>query len=161
MESRSQRPSGPLLSAPSVRLVLTAERALRLSCPPGTLRTIKVPPLRVRRADIIPEAQYAMRQRLHAASRDAAEAAGALRIPAFTAEARRLLEAYSFPGNLEELRSFTLKALQHATEAGASASQGRVPKARVCVWGWGLVWGRTEALRRECSVLRRGKLRGT
>jgi DNA-binding NtrC family response regulator len=58
---------------------------------------IRVPPLRERRDDIVPIAEYFLRQH--------GEHAG------FSAEARRALERYAWPGNVRELRNAVTQAV--------------------------------------------------
>ena len=58
---------------------------------------IRVPPLRERRDDIVPIAEYFLRQHGEHAR--------------FSAEARRALERYSWPGNVRELRNAVIQAV--------------------------------------------------
>ena len=58
---------------------------------------IRVPPLRERRDDIVPIAEYFLRQH--------GEHAG------FSAEAKRALERYAWPGNVRELRNAVTQAV--------------------------------------------------
>jgi DNA-binding NtrC family response regulator len=67
---------------------------------------IRVPPLRERRDDIVPIAEYFLRQH--------GEQAG------FSTEARRALESHSWPGNVRELRN----AVTHAVVAARSYQIG-------------------------------------
>ena len=63
---------------------------------------IHVPPLRERRDDIIPIAEYFLRQHAEHAR--------------FSAEARRALELYSWPGNVRELRNVVIQAVVAARD---------------------------------------------
>ena len=58
---------------------------------------IRVPPLRERRDDIVPIAEYFLRQHAEHAR--------------FSAEARRALERHSWPGNVRELRNAVIQAV--------------------------------------------------
>lgn len=85
-----------------VRLVLTSERTVpELS---ARLTSIKVPPLRVRPADVADWQRYM----LSLTRRQSGSAA------TVSADALRRLEAYAWPGNVVELRSVILRALQQA-----------------------------------------------
>jgi transcriptional regulator with AAA-type ATPase domain/NAD-dependent dihydropyrimidine dehydrogenase PreA subunit len=63
---------------------------------------IKVPPLRVRKADISEQAEYYIRISCRAKS---------LAKPRITPEALRRLQAYDFPNNIRELQSLTERAI--------------------------------------------------
>ena len=61
---------------------------------------IRVPPLRERRADIIPIAEYFLRQEAEHAR--------------FSAEAKHVLELHSWPGNVRDLRNAVIKSVVNA-----------------------------------------------
>jgi polyferredoxin len=147
-------PVGPPKPLPrSVRLLLTSDAAAgdvvgemapssaAAPSPLGPLRTIKVPPLRVRRADLAATAEFvlrlATRQRGRAPpppppvsfsgppppARSAAECRGAYTPPpALSQAARHLLESADFANNDRELESLMRAALAHA--AATSAPSG-------------------------------------
>ncbi|MCX7593159.1 MAG: sigma 54-interacting transcriptional regulator [Fischerella sp.] len=71
-------------------------------------RIIKVPPLRVRKADIQAQVEYYIS--LYARSRGIAK-------PHITPEALRRLQSYDFPGNLKELQNLVERAIVQAGEA--------------------------------------------
>lgn len=67
---------------------------------------IKVPPLRVRKADVSDQIEYYIRLLCRAKG---------IERPQLTAEALRWLQAYDFPGNLRELQSLVERALVQST----------------------------------------------
>ncbi|MBD2773044.1 sigma 54-interacting transcriptional regulator [Iningainema tapete] len=69
---------------------------------------IKVPPLRVRKADIKAQVEYYIS--LYTRSRGVAK-------PKVTAEALRRLQSYDFPGNIRELQNLVERAIVQAGEA--------------------------------------------
>jgi transcriptional regulator with AAA-type ATPase domain/NAD-dependent dihydropyrimidine dehydrogenase PreA subunit len=71
-------------------------------------RVIKVPPLRVRKADIKAQVEYYIS--LYTRSRGIAR-------PTVTPEALRRLQSYDFPGNLKELQNLVERAIVQAGEA--------------------------------------------
>ncbi|MEM8612725.1 MAG: cyclic nucleotide-binding domain-containing protein [Cyanobacteria bacterium P01_H01_bin.105] len=88
-------------------------------------QTIKVPPLRVRKADIEPQINYYLQ--LYCRQRSLSK-------PTLTPEALRRLQSYDFPSNLRELDSLVQRAIEQAdnnprlTEEvfwSASKQQGR------------------------------------
>lgn len=89
-----------------VRIIAATNRDLKAAVDAGTFRedlyyrlnviSVDVPPLRARRADIIPLAQEFLAEIARSAGRAA---------PALSAEARLLLEHHPWPGNLRELRN--------------------------------------------------------
>jgi polyferredoxin len=141
---------GPVKALPAaVRLLLTSDAAAGdvvgdfASSAASALRTIKVPPLRVRRADLAATAEFvlrlATRQRGRAPApapaiqfnappppaRSAEEARGAYAPPpALSRAARHLLESADFPNNDRELESLMRAALAHAAATAAPASSG-------------------------------------
>lgn len=95
----------------NVRIIAATNRDLKAEVAAGHFRedlyyrlnviTLEVPPLRCRPADIIPAAEQFLDTICQQLSR---------RVPTFTPEARRLLESYSWPGNLRELRNVIERA---------------------------------------------------
>lgn len=86
------------------RILMISERALP-EIDGWVKRTIKVPPLRVRKTDIRPLVEYYMS--LLTQSRG-------LPKPKLTPEAIRRLQSYDFPGNLRELRSVSERAVDQS-----------------------------------------------
>ena len=96
----------------NVRIIAATNRDLKAEVAAGNFRedlyyrlnviTIDVPPLRNRPADIIPAAEAF----LDTICRQLGK-----RCPTLTSEARRLLEGYSWPGNLRELRNVIERAV--------------------------------------------------
>jgi len=85
------------------RIILTSERTLpQLSCKQLVDHTIKVPPLRVRKADIAAQVQYY--QSLLCRARDIDKAT-------LDPKALRRLQGYDFPGNISELEGMVERAL--------------------------------------------------
>jgi two-component system, NtrC family, response regulator PilR len=78
---------------------------------------IEVPPLRERREDILPLAEYFLTR---AAAEHGREARG------FTPDARRALDAYAFPGNVRELENVVERAVTLAT--GSIIGLGDLPR---------------------------------
>ncbi|MFO0573004.1 MAG: response regulator [Polyangia bacterium] len=72
-------------------------------------RALKLPPLRARRADIVPLALELLRELAAALGRPA---------PALSPEVQRRLEAYAWPGNVSELRALLDHALVRTPESG-------------------------------------------
>jgi len=95
-----------------VRLICATNRDLEAEVKRGRFRqdlyfrvsafTLLVPPLRDRRAEIVPLAEHFARQ-------FAAELKQP--VPAFTVEAKRLLECYAWPGNVRELKNVVERAV--------------------------------------------------
>ncbi|MGK7890915.1 MAG: sigma 54-interacting transcriptional regulator, partial [Leptolyngbyaceae cyanobacterium] len=94
------------------RLLLVSEQVLPwLSTQPdpgANLIRIKVPPLRVRKADLSAQVDYYLRLLCRAKG---------LRCPTITPEALRSLQSYDFPDNLKELESLIRRAVIQADEA--------------------------------------------
>jgi polyferredoxin len=91
------------------RILLTSEKMLTCLENLSVLgHTIKVPPLRVRKADIAAQVDYYLT--LLARSRQRKK-------PQVTPEALRKLQGYDFPGNLEELNALVDRALTQAAGA--------------------------------------------
>ena len=108
------RPTGPPVPAGRLRLYITTESALPEAPGPAAqsaVLTVKVPPLRVRRQDIVPTAAYLLRRRLMGdlvAARGAGgggDARPSPMVPSLSAEGRRLLEGYEFAANIAELEA--------------------------------------------------------
>jgi len=76
---------------------------------------LHVPPLRERREDILPIAQYFLRQYTPQAE--------------FSADARKALEQYSWPGNIRELRNVVTKAVIEAQSYCIGAADLRLSGA--------------------------------
>lgn len=89
------------------RIILTAERTLP-EIERAVKHSIKVPPLRVRKADLEAQANYYLA--LYCTSRG-------LPKPAIAPEALRRLQGYDFPGNLSELESLMKRAVIQANGA--------------------------------------------
>lgn len=89
------------------RIMLTAERTLP-DCQKRVGHSIKVPPLRVTKADI--EAQVRYYISLYCRARGIAK-------PNVAPEAIRLLQSYDFPGNLAELKNLVERAIVQADGA--------------------------------------------
>ncbi len=93
----------------AARLMLIAEKMLPCVSEKHLLgHTVKVPPLRVRKADVAAQAEYYLS--LLCRSRTIAK-------PRLTPEALRQLQGYDFPGNLRELESLISRALTQAAGA--------------------------------------------
>jgi transcriptional regulator with AAA-type ATPase domain/NAD-dependent dihydropyrimidine dehydrogenase PreA subunit len=93
------------------RIIMTSERALpEIDRKDVIGHSIKVPPLRVRKADLAAQVKYYIS--LYCNSRGIAER------PDISPEALRLLQGYDFPGNLSELESLVERAIVQS--AGAS-----------------------------------------
>ncbi|NJK62805.1 MAG: cyclic nucleotide-binding domain-containing protein [Synechococcaceae cyanobacterium SM2_3_1] len=90
------------------QILLISERVLP-ELQPLVHHLIKVPPLRVRKADIKTQADYYL---------SLATRSRGLSKPRISPEALRRLQSYDFPGNLRELRNLTDRALLQS--AGAS-----------------------------------------
>ena len=128
---RHGAPIGPLLDASAVRLLLTAEGALAsdLADANPTILTIKVPPLRVRRADIPAIIGFTLRlvQRQIGARLPAPP--GALRgafpqPPQLTRSAMKLAEGAEYANNETELEVLVRGALAHASALRSSGGGG-------------------------------------
>ncbi len=108
-------------SAVDVRLIAATNQNLKAAIEAGAFRSdlyyrlnvvnIHLPPLRARRADILPLAKHFL------------SLLGPGRLFSFTPEARSALENYDYPGNVRELRNITERAviLSRGGEIGASA----------------------------------------
>lgn len=95
--------STPTPRQSQARIIFTSERALPdLERQPGMGHIIKVPPLRVRRADL--EAQINYYITLYCRARGLSK-------PVVAPEAVRRLQGYDFPGNLSELESLVERAV--------------------------------------------------
>ena len=113
----------PILRSPA-RIMMTAEAVIpRLD---GAAVVVKVPPLRVRPADIKPLADFFLREY-------ARETGGAPAV--LTAAALRQLESHTFPDNVAELRAAVERAASQSGSApergdGALASADTGPRVR-------------------------------
>jgi polyferredoxin len=87
-----------------VRIIMTAERNLpkALNCKKVAIHIIKVPPLRVTKADIAAQVKYYISLYCRAKG---------LSQPQITPEALRRLQGYDFPGNLSELEGLVERAI--------------------------------------------------
>jgi transcriptional regulator with AAA-type ATPase domain/NAD-dependent dihydropyrimidine dehydrogenase PreA subunit len=93
----------------SARIMLTTENPLpQFDRPPLIQHTIKVTPLRVRKADIEAQIQYYVSVFCQARG---------IKRPKVTPEVVRRLQSYDFPGNLSELESLIERALIQAGDA--------------------------------------------
>jgi transcriptional regulator with AAA-type ATPase domain len=91
------------------RLVMTSEKVLpALERKKLVGHIIRVPPLRVRKADILSQVEYYLS--LYCRARGIAK-------PTVTPEALRRLQGYDFPGNLTELESLVERALLQSNGA--------------------------------------------
>ena len=121
------RPDNPPPSTKTcqARIVMTAERILPdFDCKSRVEQTIKVPPLRVRKADIAMQAQYYLS--LFCRTKSIAK-------PRITPEAIRRLQSYDFPGNSSELKSLIERAViqaDGATELTEEVFWSTSPKGR-------------------------------
>ena len=111
--------AGDLAPAPilrsQARIMITAERrAPRFE---ALMTVIRVPPLRVRPADVAPLADFFLR--------DLARRTGAASPPTLSAAALRQLEAYSFPDNIAELQSAVERAAVHSGDREFLGAGGR------------------------------------
>ncbi len=86
----------------SARMMMISERSIPELTSDLVAHKIKVPPLRVRKADIKIQTEYYLN--LYTRSRNIPR-------PALTLEALRRLQSYDFPGNLRELRSLVERAV--------------------------------------------------
>jgi transcriptional regulator with AAA-type ATPase domain/NAD-dependent dihydropyrimidine dehydrogenase PreA subunit len=86
------------------RILMTSESAV-LDCQKESIHTIKVPPVRVAKADIAAQVNYYIG--LYCRSR------GLLQ-PSVSPEAIRSLQSYDFPGNLTELEGLVERAIAQA-----------------------------------------------
>jgi two-component system response regulator PilR (NtrC family) len=113
LQDRSIRPVGDTADVEvDVRLVAATNKDLEAEMREGRFREdlyyrlnvvqIRVPSLRERREDVLPLAEHFLR-------RFAAE--HGRQVPALTAEARRRLDAYAFPGNVRELENLMERAV--------------------------------------------------
>jgi transcriptional regulator with AAA-type ATPase domain/NAD-dependent dihydropyrimidine dehydrogenase PreA subunit len=100
-------PPTPQTSA--ARIILTEEKVLPCLEQPGLIgHMIKVPPLRVRKADIAAQVEYYLS--LFCRARGIPK-------PRITPEALRRLQSYDFPGNLTELENLVERAVLQANGA--------------------------------------------
>lgn len=130
-----------------VRIITATNRNLRQEAELGRFRqdlyyrlnglTLSLPPLRDRRADIIPLAEHFLQT-----NRKKVLGKGGLR---FTEEAKSALQRYDFPGNVRELAHLVERALilaegpeigvedlglERTMARGVSSSQGEVPQEK-------------------------------
>jgi len=144
--------AGELAAAPILRsrarVMITAERrAPRFE---ALMTVIRVPPLRVRPADVAPLAEFFLR--------DLARRTGAAAPPTLSAAALRQLEAYGFPDNIAELQSSVERAAVHSGDrelegkgggggnresTSSSSSSSSAAKANQVVSAQGLVKSKT------------------
>lgn len=91
------------------RIMMTSEKVLPALERKGLVgHLIRVPPLRVRKADIVAQAEYYLS--LFCRARGIAK-------PKITPEASRRLQGYDFPGNLTELESLVERAVLQRNDA--------------------------------------------
>lgn len=99
----------PLPKQTDVRILMITEKVMpKLAQCKRIQHKIKVPPLRVRKADLKIQIQYYLTLLCRSRGRQR---------PKLTPEALRRLQAYDFPGNLTELESLLRRALVQAEEA--------------------------------------------
>lgn len=104
--SRSgQPPAEPRVSRARILMVSEKNQSAITRC---VGHTIKVPPLRVRKADIKAQVEYYIS--LYCRARGISK-------PKVTPEALRRLQAYDFPGNLKELQSLVERAIVQSAGA--------------------------------------------
>ncbi len=115
------------------RLFFTAETSLGPF--DGVCRQIRVPPLRVRRADLGEWIRYGVRQK--------ARSLGWSQPPDVGVEAVRRLQTYDFPGNLRELQSLIERALRQCSADHPAClpddvfwTQKRAGLPRFDLWRW-------------------------
>ena len=108
-ESLAIAPSPPQTVTTQARFILISERVLpwlETSFPDDNpLIQIKVPPLRVRKADLAAQTHYYLKRFCRTKG---------LKRPRITNEALRSLQAYDFPGNLTELEGLIQRAVNQA-----------------------------------------------
>lgn len=105
---REGSPTPPTKTS-EARIIMTSEKILpRLEKGKVITHTIKVPPLRVRKADLVPQVEYYLS--LTCRSRGIPK-------PKVSPEAFRRLQGYDFPGNLTELESLVSRALTQSDGA--------------------------------------------
>jgi len=99
----------PALQTSEARIIMTSEKAMpeldRLAC---IKHSIKVPPLRVRKADIGAQVKYYISLSCRARR---------LSQPQVAPEALRRLQGYDFPGNLTELENLVTRAIAQSNGA--------------------------------------------
>ena len=131
LKSGEYMPIGQIEGEPpkrsNARLIMTTERTLqKIDRKPLIGHSIKVPPLRVRKADIAAQVKYYIS--LFCRSRGLSQ-------PDVTPEALRRLQGYDFPGNLTELEGLIARAIlqcgtvpagQRDTAAGAPCDRPAV-----------------------------------
>jgi len=115
------------------RLFFTAEKSLSAFDP--LCRQIRVPPLRVRRADLGEWIRYGVRQK--------ARSLGWSQPPDVGVEAVRRLQTYDFPGNVRELQGLIERALRQCSASHPATlpddvfwTQKRTVAARFDLWRW-------------------------
>ena len=102
---RADQPSPPPKTS-QARIILISEKTIP-ELDPFVQRTIKVPPLRVRKGDLEDQVKYYMSLVCRAKG---------LNKPQVTSEAIRRLQAYDFPNNLTELESLIRRAIVQLPE---------------------------------------------
>ena len=115
------------------RLFFTAEKSLSAFDP--LCRQIRVPPLRVRRADLGEWIRYGVRQK--------ARSLGWSQPPDVGVEAVRRLQTYDFPGNVRELQGLIERALRQCSASHPATlpddvfwTQKRSVASRFDLWRW-------------------------
>ncbi len=115
------------------RLFFTAEKSLSAFDP--LCRQIRVPALRVRRADLGEWIRYGVRQK--------ARSLGWSQPPDVGVEAVRRLQAYDFPGNVRELQGLIERALRQCSASHPATlpddvfwTQKRSVASRFDLWRW-------------------------
>ena len=113
LETKEFTPIGGKLKTADVRIIAATNRDLKKEVERGKFRldlfyrlnqiTIKIPPLRERREDIIPLANYFIKEFSKEFKKNF--------IPSLSKKAEEVLIKYDFPGNVRELRNIILKAM--------------------------------------------------
>ena len=127
-EREVERLGGTRAIALDVRVIATSNRHLEDEARAGRFRAdlfyrlnvmpLRLPPLRARRADVLPLARRAI---LGCARADR-------RVPELTADAERCLLAYDWPGNVRELANVVQRAALLATDGRITAAALEIPQ---------------------------------
>ena len=127
-EREVERLGGTRAIALDVRVIATSNRQLEDEARAGRFRAdlyyrlnvmpLRLPPLRVRRADVLPLARRAMQGCARADHR----------VPELTADAERCLLSYDWPGNVRELANVVQRAALLAIDGRVTAEALEIPR---------------------------------